>query len=86
MFEKLCAGNFSKVLISSVILALTQFAVDDDAKSVPESLEQIGSRLRALESNQTSVSGQLARISSSVNKIMVSQERTSDTCEHKIIS
>merc|ERR1712210_20636 len=44
--------------------------VDDDAKSVPESLEQIGSRLRALESNQTSVSGQLARISSSVNKIM----------------
>jgi len=44
--------------------------VDDDAKSVPESLEQIGSRLRALESNQTSVSGQLARISSSVTKIM----------------
>jgi len=44
--------------------------VDDDAKSVPESLEQIGSRLRALESNQTSMSGQLARISSSVTKIM----------------
>ena len=63
------------ILISSMIFALTQFAVDDDAKSVPESLEQIGSRLRALESNQTSVSGQLARISSSVNKIMVSQER-----------
>jgi len=44
--------------------------VDDDAKSVPESLEQIGSRLRALELNQTSVSSQLARISSSVTNIM----------------
>ena len=61
-----------------MIFTSSQFAVDDDAKSVPESLEQIGSRLRALESNQTSVSGQLARISSSVTKIMVSQERTSD--------
>ena len=61
-----------------MIFTFSQFAVDDDAKSVPESLEQIGSRLRALESNQTSVSGQLARISSSVTKIMVSQERMSD--------
>ena len=46
--------------------------VDDDAKSVPESLEQIGTRLRALESNQTNISGHLARISSSITDIMVS--------------
>ena len=58
-----------------MILIFAQFTVDDDAKSVPESLEQIGSRLRALESNQTSVSGQLAHISSSVTKIMVRQKR-----------
>jgi len=44
--------------------------VDDDAKSVPESLEQIGTRLRALESNQTNISGHLARISSSITDIM----------------
>ena len=67
---------FVELIFLTFIFA--QSSVDDDAKSVPESLEQIGSRLRALESNQTSVSGQLARISSSVTKIMVSQERTPD--------
>ena len=54
-----------QVLILSIL-------VDDDAKSVPESLEQIGTRLRALESNQTNISGHLASISSSITDIMVS--------------
>jgi hypothetical protein len=50
--------------------------VDDDAKSVPETLETIQGRLRALESNQTSVSGQLEQINTAVSKLSVSDQRS----------
>ena len=58
--------------IKQTCQVLMSILVDDDAKSVPESLEQIGTRLRALESNQTNISGHLASISSSITDIMVS--------------
>jgi len=58
-----------KEILQNIIIS---FPVDDDAKSVPESLEAIRSRLAALESNQTNVVDKLAEIHVVVDRLSVS--------------
>ena len=68
MYMKCCQEMKRKEVMQNIIIS---FPVDDDAKSVPESLEAIGSRLAALESNQTNVVDKLAQIHVVVDKLSV---------------
>ena len=61
------------------IISILSLAVDDDAKSVPATLEVIQSRLKALESNQSTVASQLGQINTAVTRLGVSQEARSIT-------
>ena len=68
MYMKCCQEMKRKEVMQNIIIS---FPVDDDAKSVPESLEAIRTRLAALESNQTNVVDKLAQIHVVVDKLSV---------------